>query len=60
MTPQSSNNTFQLPFNTSNANGDAAVTRLCDMTSSKKSLPAPVSPVTLRNKVAAQRQATRD
>lgn len=48
---------FQRP---ANANGDGAVTRGRDMPPSKKSLPALDCPSTLPNKVAIQRQPSRD
>ncbi len=43
-----------------NADDDGTVTRLRDMPPSKKSLPALVCPSTLPNKVAIQRQLSRD
>lgn len=59
---------FQMPFystttlaeRTPNTNGADAVTRRRDISPSKKSLPALVAPSTLPNKVAIQRQLSRD
>ncbi len=65
-------NSFPEPFNvlavffqevapmTTNGTGGGAVTRLCDMSPYKKSLPALVCPYTLPNKVVAQRQLSRE